>query len=89
MDRENVIKGLETIKQFFGYGLPSTAEMFDSYYGTLNDAIALLKEQKNEKKRIMKVIWDTLHETHSLDTVADQDWLYTLLEHRMWGTNED
>ena len=44
MDREKVIKGLETIKQFFGYGLPSTAEMFDSYYGILNDAIALLKD---------------------------------------------
>lgn len=44
-DRETIIKGLETIKQFFGYGLPSTAEMFDSYYGTLNNAIALLKEQ--------------------------------------------
>ena len=44
-DKEKVIKGLETIKQFFGYGLPSTAEMFNSYYGTLNDAIALLKEQ--------------------------------------------
>lgn len=40
---EKVIKGLETIKQFFGYGLPSTAEMFDSYYDTLNDAIVLLK----------------------------------------------
>ena len=47
-DREKVIKGLETIKQFFEYGLPSTAEIFDSYYGTLNDAIALLKEQENE-----------------------------------------
>ena len=44
MDREKVIKGLETIKQFFRYGLPSTAEMFDSYYGILNDAIALLKD---------------------------------------------
>lgn len=43
---EKVIKGLETIKQFFGYGLPSTAEMFDSYYGILNDAIAMLKEQE-------------------------------------------
>lgn len=42
---EKVIKGLETIKQFFGYGLPSTAEMFDSYYDTLNDAIVLLKVQ--------------------------------------------
>ena len=46
MNRENVIKGLETIKQFFGYGLPSTAEMFDSYYSILNDAIEILKEQK-------------------------------------------
>ncbi len=46
MDMEKVIKGLETIKQFFGYGLSSTAEMFDSYYGILNDAIAMLKEQK-------------------------------------------
>ena len=45
-DREKVIKGLETIKQFFGYGLPSTAEMFDSYYDTLNGAIVLLKEQE-------------------------------------------
>ena len=44
-DIEKVIKGLETIKSFFGYGLPSTAEMFDSYYGILNDAIAMLKEQ--------------------------------------------
>lgn len=46
-DREKVIKGLETIKQFFGYGLPSTAEMFDSYYGILNDAIAMLKEPED------------------------------------------
>ena len=45
-DREKVIKGLETIKQFFGYGLPSTAEMFDSYYGILNDALTLLKERE-------------------------------------------
>lgn len=49
---EKVIKGLETIKQFFGYGLPSTAEMFDSYYGTLNDAISLLKKQ--EAKQAIK-----------------------------------
>lgn len=46
MDRDKVIKGLKTIKQFFGYGLPSTAEMFDSYYGILNDTIAILKEQE-------------------------------------------
>jgi len=46
MDMEKVIEGLETIKQFFGYGLPSTAEMFDSYYGILNDAIAMLKKKE-------------------------------------------
>lgn len=46
-DRAKVIKGLETIKQFFGYGLPSAAELFDSYYGILNDAIALLKDQES------------------------------------------
>ena len=45
-DMEKVIEGLEVIKQFFGYGLPSTAEMFDSYYGILNDAQKLLKEQE-------------------------------------------
>lgn len=44
-DRDKVIKGLEAIKRFFGYGLPSTAELFDSYYGILNDSLDLLKEQ--------------------------------------------
>lgn len=52
IDREKVIKGLETIKQFFGYGLPSTAEMFDSYYGILNDAIALLKKDEERFKQL-------------------------------------
>lgn len=51
IDREKVINGLETIKQFFGYGLPSTAEIFDSYYGILNDAIDLLKEQEEWSER--------------------------------------
>lgn len=52
IDREKVIKGLETIKQFFGYGLPSTAEMFDSYYGILNDALVLLKKDEERFKQI-------------------------------------
>ena len=49
----------------------------------LSDALALLKEQDNEAKRIMKVIWDTLHEGLSIDTVADQDWVYELIRHRI------
>ena len=74
-DREKVIKGLETIKQFFGYGLPSTAEMFDSYYGTLNDAIAMLKE--HEAKQAIK---QTYHVMMNRDyenpvEVTRYDWL--------------
>ena len=60
MDREKVIKGLETIKAFFGDGLPSTAEMFDSYYGILNDAISMLKEQEavGVKRRVEETEWN-------------------------------
>ena len=57
-DREKVVKGLEAIKQFFGYGLPSTAEMFDSYYGILNDAIDLLKELEAKIKSLEQTIED-------------------------------
>lgn len=74
-DREKVIEGLETIKQFFGYGLPSTAEMFDSYYGILNDAIAMLKEQGAKQ-----VIKQTYHVMMNRDyenpvEVTRYDWL--------------
>lgn len=75
MNRGNVIKGLETIKQFFGYGLPSTAELFDSYYGILNDAIVLLKKQ--EAKQAIK---QTYHVMMNRDyenpvEVTRYDWL--------------
>ena len=75
MDREKVVEGLETIKQFFGYGLPSTAEMFDSYYGILNDAITLLKER--EAKQVIK---QTYHVMMNQDyenpvEVTRYDWL--------------
>jgi hypothetical protein len=43
-------------------------------------------EPDNEKKRIMKVIWDTLHEGLSIDTVADQDWVYEQIRHKIEGT---
>ena len=72
---EKVIEGLETIKQFFGYGLPSTAEMFDSYYGILNDAIAMLK-----KKEAKQAIKQTYHVMTNRDyenpvEVTRYDWL--------------
>lgn len=58
-------------------------------YGKVNDIKAcaeLLKEQDNEKKRVMKVIWDTLHEGLSIDTVVDQDWVYEVIRHRIEDT---
>ena len=75
LDMEKVIKGLEVIKQFFEYGLPSTAEMFDSYYGILNDAQKLLKEQ--EAKQVIK---QTYHVMMNRDyenpvEVTRYDWL--------------
>ena len=90
-DREKVIKGLEFTKAMITFN-PSTGE--DIEPGNLNEAdkttydacvgaIAMLKEQDNEAKRIMKVIWDTLHEGLSIDTVADQDWVYELIRHRI------
>lgn len=74
-DRENVIKGLETIKQFFGYGLPSTAEMFDSYYGILNDATAMLKEHgaKQAIKQTYHVMMNRDYENPV--EVTRYDWL--------------
>lgn len=74
-DREKVIKGLETIKQFFGYGLPSTAEMFDLYDGTLNDAIALLKGQ--EAKQAIKQTYHVMigRDYENPLEVTRHDWL--------------
>lgn len=45
MDREKVIKGLEAIREFFGFGLPSQSPTFEAYQNILTDALALLKEQ--------------------------------------------
>lgn len=91
-DREKVIKGLECCTKgnvcvsecpYFG-----DVQMIDGKCITMlqADALAMLKEQKDEKKRIMKVIWDTLHEGLSIDTVADQDWVYERIRHRIEDT---
>lgn len=83
MDREKVIKGLQNLRDAIATDFIHEA---DQAVGTIDDAIALLKEQEDEKKRIMKVIWDTLHEGLSIDTVADQDWVYERIRHRIEDT---
>lgn len=45
-DREKVIKGIEAIREFFGFGLPSQSPVFEAYQNTLTDALVLLKEQE-------------------------------------------
>ena len=48
-----------------------------------HDALALLKEQKSEEKRILKIVWDILHSGVSTDTEADQDWLYEQIRNQV------
>lgn len=50
------------------------------------DALELLDKQDSEKKRILKIVWDTLHEGLSIDTVSDQDWVYERIRNRIEGT---
>ena len=85
IDREKVIKEAEEI---LSYVLPDEKDTSGIMVkvGWIRDTIALLKEQDNEKKLIMKVIWETLHEGLSIDTVADQDWVYERIRHRIEDT---
>lgn len=45
-DREKVIEGIEAIREFFGFALPSQMPLFESYQRILTDAISMLKEQE-------------------------------------------
>ena len=53
MDREKVIEGLEAMHEFFGFGLPSQSPVFEAYQNILTDAIAMLKEQDEEHRRLL------------------------------------
>lgn len=97
MEREKIIKGIECCRDRIKDDLSQTDEPCYSCPYAVNgnvcspwelydDTLALLKEQDNEKKRIMKVIWDTLHEGLSIDTVADQDWVYEQIRHKIEDT---
>ena len=79
-DREKLVIAIERAKeQSEEYGLDRILVDFKA----VDMILELLKEQEDEKKRIMKVIWDTLHEGLSIDTVADQDWVFERIRHRI------
>ena len=57
--------------------------------GLVMDMYDLLKDPDFMwKDRIMRIIRKTLHETHSLDTNADKDFVCELLEDRIYHTAE-
>ena len=43
-DRDMIVDGLEAIREFFGFGLPSQLPTFEAYQNILTDAIVMLKE---------------------------------------------
>ena len=51
--------------------------------GVCNFVLSLLKEKDEQKKQILKAVWDVLHEGVSTDTVADQDWVYEQIQNRV------
>lgn len=80
-DREKVAKDLTDIGGFIAGRVGF--ERARNFLHTIDEAVAMLKEQDREKERIMKVIWDALHEGFSIDTIADQDWVYEQIRHRI------
>ena len=91
MDREKVIKAYECCKNSYDRICEKCPYEKDCCHDgipmfVIKKMVELLKEQEDEKKRIMKVIWDTLHEGLSIDTVADQDWVYERIRHRIEDT---
>ncbi len=88
---EKVFKALECCKRKDGNEC-RVCPYTESEYCTeemVTDALELLKEQEAEKKRILKIIWDTLHEGLSIDTVPDQDWVYERIRNRIEGTYDE
>ena len=51
---EKTIEGIEAIREFFGFGLPSQSKVFEAYQTILTDALELLKEQEEEIKKLKR-----------------------------------
>ena len=69
---------------FCGWDIPHrksiTNDEIHFYAWLCRSAVALLKEQKEQ---ILNVVWDILHDGVSTDTVAEQDWVYEQIRHRV------
>ena len=40
-----------------------------------------------EEERILKIVWDVLHEGYSIDTVQDQNYVYEQIRKRIEENN--
>jgi len=79
-EAQDVIHALETLSKHKAViGCESCAK-------TAEFALEVLKELKEQKNQILKAVWDVLHEGVSTDTVADQDWVYERIRHRIEDT---
>lgn len=65
MDREKVIEGLEAMREFFGFGLPSQSPVFEAYQNILTDTISMLKKQEAKTGHWIE------QEDYALDTYYD------------------
>lgn len=46
------IEGIEAIREFFGFGLPSQNKVFEAYQQILSDTLELLKEQHEKIRQL-------------------------------------
>lgn len=60
-DREKTIEGLETIRKFFSFGLPSKVPKFETYQNILTNTIVLLKEQEAVKPKTGHWIFESAY----------------------------
>lgn len=51
---EKTIEGIEAIREFFGFGLPSQNKVFEAYQTILTDTLELLKKQTEERCNMCK-----------------------------------
>ena len=77
--------GLPTVLAMIGYYCYYFTEMGMEIYDEANEQKEK-DETATERNRILQIVWDVLHRGYSIDTVADQDWVYERIRNKVVGT---
>ena len=88
IDREKVLTGLECL---IADKVPCKECPYRKHSYCIKsiaiDAKRLIEEQQkrqeSDEKRILKIVWDILHNGVSTDTKADQDWVYEQIRNQV------